>query len=308
VYRITGEEAFLDWAKSQFDSALEHICSATGWTHEFLPFQNYTGVEACETCAVADRMDAGIQLALAGFPEYWDDVQRCALNYLSEAQFRDNSWMPVDPEHIDDYYTSSYDIRNRLVGSYVGWGAPNDLVESQSRLERSVQNCCGPHGAFGAYQAWHYAVKKTTDGVAVNLHVSRDSKYCTVINYQPASNKITVKMKIDGILSMRLPDWADTAAVAVSVNNQPCDFSTDGCHAKVPAIAGDSVAFSYPQREMDTVDVCSNREYRVSWKGDFVTAIDPPGTVAPLFQRDLSADEGLVEDGDWPPLMPEVEW
>lgn len=306
VYRVTGEDALLRWANEQFDAVLTSLASRTGWTMEFLPSQNYHGVESCETCALADRIDAGIQLALAGFPEYWNDVQRCVFNYLSEAQFKDTSWLPVDPRRRDDFYRSFHNIRERLVGAYVGWGAPNDLVEPDARVPGSVQNCCGPHGAFGAYQAWHHAVQRNDDGVYVNLLLSRDSPWCSVVSGQPASDVIEVTMKCDGPLYVRIPDWAGPDALEVHVNGEPARAVTDGCYVRMEAASGDVVELSIPQPETEIVEVLSGREYRTTWKGDFVTGIEPRGTVAPLFERNLrTAGTGKP---DWPPLIDEIEW
>ena len=142
----------------------------------------------------------------------------------------------------------------------------------------------------------------------MNLALSRDSKYCTVINRQPASDGIEITMKVSGLLSVRIPDWAGPADAAVAVNGKPVDFSIDGDRVTVNTSVADVVEVTYPQREVETVDLCSSRDYRVSWKGDFVAGIEPRGTVAPLFERDLSAAPTQSGPIDWPKPMPEIEW
>ena len=310
VSQLTGETELLDWARLQCDGVLGELASETGWIREFLPFQHYDGVESCETCTLADRIDAGIQLALAGFTQYWDDVQRCVLNYLAEAQFADNAWMPVDTSRIDDYYRSYYHIRERLIGAYVGWGAPNDLVEPEARVPNSVQNCCGPHGAFAVYQAWHHAVRRDDRGVHVNLAISRDSRWCTVISRHPASDLLEIVMKTDGPLHVRLPDWADAGKTDVRVNGTEAAFARGvGTFIRIATKTGDRVEVRYPQRNVRKTEVLNGRPYKTTWQGDYVVDIDPAGTVAPLFRR-LPLQTDAIDTGQiqWPSSMDEIDW
>jgi hypothetical protein len=249
-----------------------------------------------------DRIDAGIQLALAGYEDCWDDVARCTFNYLDQAQFRDNSWLPVDPLRRDDFYTNCVHIRERLVGAYVGWGAPNDLVEPDARVPNSVQNCCGPHGAFAAHQAWHHAVRRTGEGVFVNLLISRDSPWCSAISQHPAGDLVRIRMKCDGPLFVR------TSGNTTSTRNgKPCESVTDGGYVRIDVREDDVVDLAIPQSECETAEVLNGRTYRFRWKGDFVTSVDPAGTIAPIYQRKLEAKEFPAEPA-WPPLVEEIEW
>ncbi len=116
-------------------------------------------------------------------------------------------------------------------------------------------------------------------------------------------------MKVAAPLCVRIPDWTDPANVAVTVNENPVEFTLDGDYVTLDTAAiADVVTVGYPQRDVETIDLCSGREYLVTWKGDFVAAVDPPGTVAPIFERDLSAAPEAGDDVTWPPLIPEVEW
>jgi hypothetical protein len=309
LYRVTGERPFLDWAKWQFDGMLRHLCSETGWTREFMPFQPHGGGDSCETCSLADRIDTDIQLALAGFPEYWNDAQRCACNYLKEAQLTDTSWMPLAENPREDFWISTYRIRERSLGAYVGWGAPNDLVDAHARAPGRVQNCCGPHGAFGCYQLWHYAVQKTADGVTVNLAVSRDTAWCSVLTHAPVQGKIEIAMKVDAPLCIRIPDWLDPGQVTVAEAGSARDFTVANGFIKTVGTAGRTLTIEYPLRHERRSETMAGRLYTTSWVDDYVLAMEPEGTVAPLFRRDLKAiAASYARKPVWPSAINEIEW
>ena len=307
VARATSDDVLLAWAKDQYDGVIERLASETGWTQEFLPSQRYDGVESCETCVTADRIDAGIQLALAGHDECFDDVARCVFNYLDQAQFRDNTWMPVDPSRRDDFYTNSVNIRERLIGAYVGWGAPNDLVEPEARVPNSVQNCCGPHGAFAVHQAWHHAVRKTDEGVFVDLLVSRDTPWCSVISRHPVSDILSVRMKCDGPLFVRLPASATPETLHATRDGARIDAVVTGRRVRFDLRQGDEIALASPQLNRTSSEVLNDRTYRFHWKGEFVTDVEPEGTIAPIYQRKLGPVESPAEPA-WPPMITEIEW
>ncbi len=307
--RTTGERRFLDWAKRQFDGMLLHLCSETGWTQEFMPWQTCEGIPSCETCSLADRIDTDIQLALAGYPEYWNDAQRCAFNYLKEAQLTDTSWMPLTATTQEDFWISTYRIRERSLGAYVGWGAPHDLVDTNSRAPGRIQNCCGPHGAFAVYQLWHYTVQKNSDGVFVNLALSRDTPWCSVLTHAPVHGKMEISMKINAPLHVRLPDWVDPSKVSVTVDGKPQTFAMTGAFVKTSGYAGRTVVVEYPMRHEKRSEKIAGKTYTTSWVDDYVMNIEPSGVVAPLYQRDIKTIAKTYDRSPvWPQAIGEMEW
>ncbi len=310
LYRLTGETALVDWAKWQFDGILQHKCSEFGWTAEFMPFQEKEGRDSCETCSLVDRIDVGIQLGLAGYRSYWNDVQRCAVNYLVEAQLKDASWMPVAQGIPDDYYQSTYRIPERALGAYVGWGAPNDFVDNEGRSTGRIQNCCGAHGVFGCYQLWNHAVQKDDKGLHVNLHISCDTPWCSVVTHAPVHGKLTIQMKEDFPLRVRVPDWVQGSDISVSsATGDARDFQLEGDEIVTSGKANESVVIEYPMRETKLSEIIGGQKYVSSWVDDYVVSIEPRGETAPLFERDLKEiANSFTKETVWPPRVKPIEW
>jgi len=311
LHRQTGEQEYLDWARWQFDAILQHQCSEFGWTAEFMPFQlRHRGGDSCETCSLADRIDTGIQLALAGFPSYWNDVQRCALNYLVEAQLRDVSWMPLARGLQESFYLSAYHVPDRSLGAYVGWGAPNDFVDVNSRAPGRIQNCCGAHGVFACHQLWRHAVQKTESGIDVHLNISCNTPWCSVLTHAPIQGCLEVFLKINALLRVRLPDWVDRTQIHAVLSGQGDQaFDVQGEYIVLSGLAGTTVTITYPMRRESRKETIGGQCYDVLWVDDYVTSIDPGGKILPLFQRDLGAvKETYDREVAWPARIDAIEW
>jgi hypothetical protein len=231
------------------------------------------------------------------------------VNYLYEAQFKDNSWLPVDESRADTFFRSYYHARERMIGAYVGWGGVNDLVHPEARVPRAVQNCCGPHGAFAIHQVWRHAIQGSAQGVYLNLPISRDSLWCTVVSHLPVEGRLQVTMKRPGPLFERRPDWLPSGQMKASVNGAVRTFTPSGCYNRVEVAGGDQVEITHPLRETETAETINGVSYRLKWQGDFVLGIDPPGKVAPLFtRRPADMVNPLQAKPEWPALIADLEW
>ena len=81
---VLNETRYVEWAKRVYDYA-SGFGPGTGWMQAAL--WNDPVRELSETCATSDMVSVASWIAQAGFPEYWDHVERALRNYLRPQQF-----------------------------------------------------------------------------------------------------------------------------------------------------------------------------------------------------------------------------
>ncbi|HLA40875.1 MAG TPA: beta-L-arabinofuranosidase domain-containing protein, partial [Candidatus Glassbacteria bacterium] len=153
---VTGDRQHLEWARKLVDYAAENLASDFGWVQEMegRDWMSPEDSHSTETCTIVDMLQCSLLLAENGYPQYWDLAERYVRNYFTEAQILDTGWLQGEGQHQDDILSSFSDVAERVRGCFVGWGAPNDLVDVRARVKNAIQNCCGPHGAWGIFLVW----------------------------------------------------------------------------------------------------------------------------------------------------------
>lgn len=297
--RLTGSQKFISWSKHHYDEIMRELGTEMGWVAEQFPAAGLGKIiQSAETCTVADAIDVAIQLAQCGYPEYWGKAERLTRNYLVEAQLTDVSWMINTQKKQDDFQSTYDNVPERIKGCYVGWGAPNDFVDPKARRWRAIQNCCGPHGVFGTYMVWSSIVtyKESCEvtgnsGVYVNMAINRDSQYAQVKSYLPFEGRVDITMHQRNDLFVRIPEWVDSTAIKVQINGMDVDVKLSAGYIELGEVeVGSLVVVRYPLRRCTTREEIEGTVYTLSWKGDTVVAIEPGGTIAPMFQRSYMKD------------------
>ena len=315
--RHTGDDDLLEWGERVFRWALAHG-TRFGWYPEFIGRRDIE-TEGCETCGVVDMLDAAIALAKSGRDDCWEIADRIWRNQVLENQLRDISWVR-STRTLPDTETESFDgVPERARGGFAGWSGPNDLISDFrdpyfSALDptqdhrRSLMGCCASSGAKGLYLAWHEALTSTEGGVSVNLPVSRDSDKATVRCREPNEGRLEITMKHPGNLTVRVPGGPDRADVTVERDGTPVDVSWRGDFVELAGLdAGARVVVRYPLEEhTETVtvggrDFTTPVDYRVTWRGNTVIAVDPPGRHCPLYRRETDARNAPAAE---PPVGP----
>ena len=307
---FTQRVDLVEWAGKVYDWA-RGVGTSFGWFPEFV------GQQACETCCITDMIDLAIMLAESGSEQYWDDVERYGRNHLVESQFADMRWLqqlPAETGKADRDYFRKLDERmycresvaEVMRGGFSGGSAPNSIVDS--RRGHWWMGCCNAHGVHGLYLLWHHAVRKTDQGVLVNLLVNRSTPWVTVDSFLPHHGKIDVTVIDAPVLYIRVPRWLDrktvrTAGVAGNRRwrGDYLRFSRLSRGTRV------SVTFSMENRAQ-RVRVLDD-DYTVPWRGNTVTKIEPPGAQGPLYQRThLEKAEAPLKSYEYTVPSQEIRW
>ena len=289
VAEIAHDTNQVKWAKKLVDYTIKHLATSFGWVpeHEDDRLLGPSETQSSEGCAVADLINCCIYLARNGYPEYWNLVERYTRNYLEEAQLKNSSWMNSTFGRKDNVHESYIKIPERAIGSYVGWGDPNDFVNPTARAKNSIQNCCGPHCAWATYLVWHNIVTKNNEGVYVNLLLNKRTPFCEVLSYLPYNGRVDVEMYVNSNLHLMIPDWVKKSEVVLKVNGAVANTEWDNAYLLVANLKkGDKITINYPMRIVTMADTIPGKGiYRTTWKGNTVVNIDPKGKIVPLFQR-----------------------
>ncbi|MBU0714230.1 MAG: hypothetical protein KJ964_02600 [Verrucomicrobia bacterium] len=289
--RVAGDKASMVLGRRAFDWFHRNYCLACGWCPEFIGRYEIEK-EGCETCALMDFMDCCIELAAAGYPEYWNPAERLLRNQLLEQQVTDASIIP-EPSTRERAGFAKYPIGgDNVLGGFGGWCGVNDFI-GNNLTGRCMMHCCGPSGIKAMVLAWQYALQANAKVVRVNMLIPRRSAVADVQSYDPMDGRVevTARRPIER-LEVRLPDWVDRAQVVATVANGPRPVVWQGVYVLVGAVGpGETAVIRYPLRHVTLIEHAGRIEYQTRWIGDTVTAISPPGRDMPLYAREpFSAD------------------
>ena len=88
-----------------------------------------------------------------------------------------------------------------------------------------------------------------------------------------------------------MPSWAG-GRVSVCVDGNPTIPEWRGSYLELNGLVkGQEVVFDHPMRQEDGVERVGGTEYTVSWRGNTVMEITPPGKSMPLYRRRESQKE-----------------
>ncbi len=280
----------LTWARKLYEFARDHLASSYGWVAE-LETHSPGIVPAgrkmdTEGCAIVDLAHLGVRLARQGYEDAWNLVERFARNYMEAGQLRDTRSLEGDAPLTRDPCSDNEGMPGRARGAFVGHGAPADFFCPEGRRGAEVQNCCSSHFPFGLHLIWENIVTEQSDGVHVNLAFSRETPSCRVVSERPRRGRVTVTMKKQANLFIRVPDWADKRRVELRVGSRRVDPAWKGDFLYLRGLrAGTVVQAAYPLRHEKVTERFMGYTVQVEWRGDTVVEVSPGGTVLPLFER-----------------------
>ena len=143
--------------------------------------------------------------------------------------------------------------------------------------------CIRDSGVHGLYLLWHHAVHAAGTAVRVDMLFDRSTPWADVRSHLPRDGAVEVVMRQGGSLAVRTPEDVSEHEVAVEA---PGHWRWLDGYVHVGGLAtGQIVTIRFPLREQDERVSVLGDQYLVSWRGDTVMAIDPPGRVGPLYRR-----------------------
>ena len=298
------KQPYIDWGQRVYEFTKKQGTDF-GWMREAVARKD--DLIGCETCCIMDMIELGILLAQAGYRDYYDDVERFGKNHLLESQILDADWLSdTKRKEGTERYTCD-NVKNRMLGSFAGWSAPNDILAYEEcylhdRFEigtpgffdgkvRLLQSCCNASGPKGIYFLWRHAVHKIGENVYVHLLFTNDYEKVRVKNHIPREGRIEISVINAPTLLVRIPRFADNRSLKVTRDNKPVDTKFKNDYLMLTGnLPGSNIALTFDLTEReDSVTICNEGfkqfTYNYKWVGDTVVKMEPKGKYFHLYNR-----------------------
>ncbi len=307
---LTGEVRYLKWVKDIYDYYCRWSLD-TGWLPEIRDLHDHSNHS--ETCLNADMLEVELWLALAGYDELWDQVERDLRNYFGLMQFEVTSgyetwYREVHKDAPACEVEAAIDYMRELEGGFISAATPNDYIFKLreggahfgavdyrgGRVSFDMMGCCPPEGMRAIYFAWKYAQQTEDDTTTVYLPIDSESDEAKVESSLPCRGHLRITAKKGGSMLVRIPKWAPRSEVSVSVNGSKIPVIWSGCAKQYVEITGllpcDAVEVDYLLLDMiQTVSITPFEQpaqtYRYHWIGNTVAGVDPEGEFLPLYPK-----------------------
>lgn len=291
---VTGESRYVHFVKRAWDFYLG-LGTGTGW---FPAVKDHT---TDETCCLSDMMSTAAMIALAGYPEYFDYVERYMRNIISNRQFIitpefEANYRKINSTHNKEEISSGLATLHKFQGAILAYSGlnqwENDLLGG---TYYELAGCCAPEGMRAIYTTWLNVIehleesKLGPEGVYVNMCLNRDSKWGRVISFFPDLGRMTVKTKVKNAFFMRPPHWAPRESVHAFVGTRQIPVVWSGNYVRFDSVTiGDELTIAYPiigftHAVEGLWKAKPNLKLTYQWLGNMVVSVDPPPTKTPMF-------------------------
>ena len=280
--RVTGEERYSNAGKKIYDYT-RSMTSEFGWLPEYAQWHPLSE-EHCETCCIKDMIMCHEELILAGYDEYWDEMNKFARNQLTENQIKYTGYMVVDNTKDDADGKTYRDLDKRLIGGYTGGAEPNSI--SLNRF-RSIAGCCVGTAPIALEIIWRHVVTMVGKVLTVNIHTEKETEAYSLTHRMPDDGSITLTLKKDTpAAGFRLYDWMGKDWV-VRLNGEVVAVkNAKGIVFAENLKAGDVLTLEFPLETVEKKENFAGAEYTEYWRGADVVDLLPRGEHVRLYQRD----------------------
>jgi hypothetical protein len=206
------------------------------------------------------------------------------------ARLQHGSW-PRKPEA--DETTDRVPQRN--LGTFFGWPTANDGCPQGA----GHMHCCTGNASRTLDYIWESILEHGAGQLRVNLLLNRASRWADVDSYLPYSGRVDVKIKqpLAEVL-LRVPEWVPSGSpqVRAARGKTVVEFAWRGRYVSLePARPGETLTVTFPIAERTITrrvygapveTVLGGVVYQsITFRGNEVVDIDPPGKNYPFYQR-----------------------
>lgn len=279
--RLIRKPWYVRCARQILDYTLS-LSSSYGWVPEYAQWHPQ-GEEHCETCCIKSAIFAGYELTQAGYPEYWDTINRFTRNMLSENQVKDGSFVGVDNSLADTEDMTFRDIDKRIVGGFSGGTLPNSL--SVSRF-RSIAGCCVGTAPQALHLVWQHILEEDSDTLTVNLPIGIERNAATLTTGYPNEGWLKLQVRSPRTVRLRIhPFMHENLRISNGDREVPVCIDDEGV-VTIPGVTSEAALFLTHQLKTEIrTETFGGGEYTASWRGSDVVELLPEGEPIRLFQR-----------------------
>ncbi len=296
-YALTvGDEEMVAWVKKGFEFMADDGTTIWREERELGPRdKNNSGILISDptcSCFVADMVNVGLMLTLAGEGDYWEDVDRWVRNTLVNLQIHAGDvakikQMPV--AYMKNLEPGSFQLEDgadRCMGVFAHSMYPS--------LRHVAIGCCNGNCSRSLYYVWDSILQADDKTLTINLLMNRVSPWADIKSHLPYEGRVVVKMKSprkkaktfpDLVLDenpkwdrvrIRIPEWTDREAVACAVNGEERDAAWSDGYIELFGLEGKAVIeLEFPMKTRSVKMVLQKQECQVELKGNTVVSVEP---------------------------------
>lgn len=295
-----GDKELLEYCRTSFEWA-KSPATGFGPVTGFAPEIAQQDGTAAEGCAVGDMLVLACNLSAFGAGDYYPDAERWFRNYFSEIQLtqakvdnlvRHGRTMPSKnllSNETDD------DVAQRNLGAFSSWAGGNEWWVGINQSDNLIMHCCTSNATRALFFIWSHALEFKEGELRVNMLLNRASKWADVYSFIPYQGRVEIKVKQEcGRVLIHAPEWIVTGSTEIqaTVDGQPRAFTWEGRYLNLGAAGKKQrVDVTFPISEKTVEERMAGQTYTLLVRGNTVVAIDPPGRVCPLFQREHLRDD-----------------
>ena len=280
-----NDRDIIEYAMRSYEWARAQGSATTG----FYPEKIEKDCPNSEGCVIADMVALALKLSQAGVGDYWDDADRWLRNAFAEFQLTPEKARLIAADaarretRAPRWNETAERVIERNVGAFAGWPGANEWL-----CRIGIQHCCTGNCARTLYYAWGSILEHRDDTLRVNLLLNRASPWADVYSCIPNEGRVEIQVKAachDVLL--RAPEWvADKDSLHCSVGGAGRPVTWDGRYVRLgAAAAGERLVVTFPVGERTVHERIGGIDCTLTLRGTTVVAVDPPGTVCPLYQR-----------------------
>lgn len=277
--RITGNETYKTLVRDIYEYG-KKISSSFGFVPEFGHF-NHPGHITSESCCIKDMIELAYEMIRLGYDE-WDLIDRFARNQLVENQMQNGDFLSTDNTLEDTDEETFQNMNTRIVGGFTGHAEPNSIPITN---RRALAGCCSGIAPQAHHLVWEMAVTKEDNIVYVNLPIDKETDEISVNCEYPNEGKMTVMVKLDCSLRIRIPEWAGQR-ISVKINGVSVPLFWDKNYLNLEcAKEGDQIIITHELQTIERTELVAGTEYTVWWRGSHVVKMLPEGKPYQLYIR-----------------------
>ena len=294
---VTSETRYTAFVKRSLDWVMR-LGTGTGW----FPAAPDWAANCNETCMISDVMSNAALVARAGYPEYYDYVERYLRNYISNLQFIvtpefEAYYRQLNPTVDENDIQQGLQTLRKFRGGIIGASGLNDYENVLLHAHGfEMFGCCAPEGMRAIYTAWTHTIQRLPAsplgpaGVYVSLCLNRDSEWREAHSVFPDAGGFRVKAKVSDTFYLRPPHWAPRESIKSFRNGAVVPAVWSGDYLRFDdAQPGDELAIGYPLLRFTHLaggqwqKIAPDLRVMYEWLGNMVVAVDPPAQHTPLF-------------------------
>ena len=309
---LTRNARYTEWVKEIYDFYRRWAID-TGWLPEIRDLTEHS--IHTETCLNADMLEVELWLALSGYTNLFDRIDRSVRNYFAPALFEvtpefETLYREINKHADGTAVEQALAFLQGLEGGFISAFSPNakvfflpdglnhfgrvDIGLNGRSMYFDMMGCCPPEGMRAIYYAWKYSVQDTESGIYINLPYPIDAPEARVSSSLPSEGRLEITTKKTGSYFIRVPGWTLKERVRTYVNGAETGVRWGGSSNAYAAFSnvkpGDRLMVTYPLAELrQRVTVqphgLPENEYRYHWVGNTVISVEPEGEYLPLYKN-----------------------